>query len=70
MDPKDVPDDLLRPYSAEEMTMWPVSTAVNSPKNDSRELIEPIRLDSEVAADENSGVRRANEAGAQPSDSE
>jgi putative SOS response-associated peptidase YedK len=70
MDPEDTPSDLLRPYAADEMTMWPVSTAVNVPKNDSRELIEPISLNGGMAADENSGVPRANEAGAEPSDSE
>ncbi len=32
--------DLLQPYPDEEMTAWPVSTKVNSPKNDSEECIE------------------------------
>ncbi len=31
---------LLRPYPAEEMTAWPVSTRVNSPANDDPSLIE------------------------------
>jgi putative SOS response-associated peptidase YedK len=70
MDPDEAPDVLLRPYPAEEMMMWPVSTAVNSPKNDTRELIEPIRLDVEVPAGGKSGVLGANEAGRMPSDSE
>lgn len=71
MDPEEeAPGDLLRPYAADEMTMWPVSTAVNSPKNDNRELVEPVRLGSEMAGDENSRVPRVNEAGRMPSDSE
>lgn len=34
--------ELLRPYPAEEMNSYKVSTLVNSPKNDSPELIQPI----------------------------
>jgi putative SOS response-associated peptidase YedK len=37
------PRDLLKPSSAEPMTMWPVSTRVNSYKNDDPSLIEPAR---------------------------
>lgn len=40
------PDELLgllKPYPAELMEAWPVSTAVNSPKNQGAELIEPAR---------------------------
>ncbi|MCX7919557.1 MAG: SOS response-associated peptidase [bacterium] len=33
---------LLKPYPDEAMEMYPVSTAVNNPKNDSPELIQPI----------------------------
>jgi putative SOS response-associated peptidase YedK len=40
MDPDETPNDLLQPHPADEMTTWPVSTAMNSPKNDTRELIE------------------------------
>lgn len=35
------PRDLLRTYPAEPMTMWPVSTRVNSPKNDDEDLLRP-----------------------------
>jgi len=45
LDPGETPEDglhLLRPYSAEKMTAYAVSTAVNSPRNDSPECIEPI----------------------------
>ncbi len=33
---------LLRPYPAADMEAWPVSTLVNSPKNDRPELIDPV----------------------------
>jgi putative SOS response-associated peptidase YedK len=35
------PRDLLKPHRSEPMTMWPVSTRVNSPKNDDPAVIEP-----------------------------
>jgi putative SOS response-associated peptidase YedK len=31
---------LLRPYPADEMTAYPISTLVNSPKNDGLAFIE------------------------------
>ncbi len=34
--------DLLNPYPADEMKCFAVSKAVNSPKNDSREVLSPI----------------------------
>jgi putative SOS response-associated peptidase YedK len=34
---------LLRPYPAEEMTAYPVSTVVNNPANDAPSCIEPLR---------------------------
>jgi putative SOS response-associated peptidase YedK len=36
------PDDLLAPYPPEPMTLWPVSTRVNSPRNDDPSIIEPL----------------------------
>ncbi len=33
---------LLRPYPAEGMVAWPVSTVVNSPRNDSAECVKPV----------------------------
>ena len=36
------PRELLKPYPSEEMTMWAVSPKLNSPKNDSPDLLEPI----------------------------
>lgn len=33
---------VLKPYPSDEMIAWPVSTRVNSPKNNSAELISPV----------------------------
>jgi hypothetical protein len=52
------PEELLKPYAAEEMTMWPVSPKLNSPKNDSPDLLEPVEEQHAPAAVE---VERANE---------
>ena len=40
------PRDLLRPFPAEAMRMWPISTRVNSPKNDDPDLLTPVSPDS------------------------
>jgi len=45
LDPRSEPDalaELLKPYPAEPMEAYPVSTAVNSPRNDDPRLIEPV----------------------------
>jgi putative SOS response-associated peptidase YedK len=52
------PQELLKPYSATEMTMWPVSPKLNSPKNDTPDLLEPIE---EPPLVQDGGVPRANE---------
>jgi putative SOS response-associated peptidase YedK len=36
------PPDLLRPYPAELMTMWPISTRVNRPTSSDPEILDPI----------------------------
>jgi putative SOS response-associated peptidase YedK len=36
------PRDLLQPYPSELLRMWPVSTRVNSPRNDDAGILEPI----------------------------
>ena len=36
--------ELLKPYPAEEMKMWPLSQRVNSAKNDDPSLLEAIRV--------------------------
>ena len=38
--------DLLRPYSAEAMVSYPVSTAINSPRNQGETLIERMAINS------------------------
>jgi putative SOS response-associated peptidase YedK len=38
------PRDLMRPFDPEAMVMWPVSTRVNSPKNDDPGLVEAVDL--------------------------
>jgi putative SOS response-associated peptidase YedK len=41
-DPAHLPFDLLRPYSADDMTAWKVSSAVGNVKNDEPGLIVPV----------------------------
>jgi putative SOS response-associated peptidase YedK len=36
------PSDLIHPYPAELMTMWPVSQRLNSPKNDTPDLLDEV----------------------------
>jgi putative SOS response-associated peptidase YedK len=43
------PGDLMRPFSAEPMRMWPISTRVNKPENDDRSIIEPIEVSAATA---------------------
>jgi putative SOS response-associated peptidase YedK len=38
------PHDLMRPFPAEPMRMWPISTRVNKPESDDPSIIEPIEL--------------------------
>jgi hypothetical protein len=38
------PSDLLVPFPAEPMRMWPISTRVNKPKNDDPSIVELIKL--------------------------
>jgi putative SOS response-associated peptidase YedK len=43
------PRDLMRPFQAEPMRMWPISTRVNKPENDDPSIIEPIELVTSAA---------------------
>jgi putative SOS response-associated peptidase YedK len=36
------PRDLMRPYPAGVMRMWPISTRVNKPENDDPSIVEPV----------------------------
>jgi putative SOS response-associated peptidase YedK len=38
------PRDLLQPFPSELMTIWPISTRVNSPSNDDEHLLNEIEL--------------------------
>jgi putative SOS response-associated peptidase YedK len=38
----EVGKEILTPYPAEEMTAWPISTRVNSPRNNDPAIIEKI----------------------------
>jgi len=43
------PRDLLRPFPAEPMRMWPISTRVNKQANDDPSIVEPIALANSAA---------------------
>jgi putative SOS response-associated peptidase YedK len=43
------PRDLMRPFPANRMRMWPISTRVNKPENDDPSIIEPIELSTSAA---------------------
>ena len=43
------PRDLLRPFPADLMRMWPISTRVNKPENDDASIIEPLELNGDAA---------------------
>jgi putative SOS response-associated peptidase YedK len=47
----DEPDrrELMRPFPADLMRMWPISARVNKPENDDPLIIEPIELASDAA---------------------
>ena len=39
----------MRPFPAEPMRMWPISTRVNKPENDDPSLVEPIEVATDAA---------------------
>jgi putative SOS response-associated peptidase YedK len=43
------PGDLMRPFPADLMRMWAISTRVNKPENDDPSIIEPIEVAASVA---------------------
>jgi putative SOS response-associated peptidase YedK len=43
------PRELGRPYPAEPMRMWPISTRANKSENDDPSIVEPIELLAAVA---------------------
>jgi putative SOS response-associated peptidase YedK len=38
------PHELMRPFPASLMRMWPISTRVNKPENDDASILEPVEL--------------------------
>jgi putative SOS response-associated peptidase YedK len=38
------PCDLMRPFPAKPMRMWPISIRVNQPENDDPSIVEPVEL--------------------------
>jgi putative SOS response-associated peptidase YedK len=43
------PGHLMRPFPAEPMRMWPISTRVNKPENDDPSIVEPAELATSAA---------------------
>jgi putative SOS response-associated peptidase YedK len=43
------PCDLMRPFAADLMRMWPISARVNKPENDDPSIVEPIELAPDAA---------------------
>ena len=63
LNPKAPMDDivsLLKPFPAEQMNAYPISIKIKNPKNDGRELIEPVgeRLTPETEIQYKKGLRR------------
>ena len=42
------PRELMRPFPASPMRMWPVSTRVYKPENDDPGTVEPLELEESV----------------------
>jgi putative SOS response-associated peptidase YedK len=40
---------LMRPFPADLMRMWPISTRVNNPENDDASILEPVELATHAA---------------------
>jgi putative SOS response-associated peptidase YedK len=43
------PRDVMRPFPADPMRMWPISTRVNKPENDDPSIVEPIEPATDAA---------------------
>jgi putative SOS response-associated peptidase YedK len=43
------PHDLLVPFPSEPMSIWPISSRVNSPDNDDERLLDEISLPADIA---------------------
>jgi putative SOS response-associated peptidase YedK len=47
------PRDVMRPFPADLMRMWPISTRVNKPENDDPSIVEPIEVAPDAASPPN-----------------
>jgi len=43
------PRELMAPFPASPMRMWPISTRVNKPENDDPSILESIKLETSAA---------------------
>jgi putative SOS response-associated peptidase YedK len=43
------PADLMRPFPAEPMRMWRISTRVNKPENEDASIVDPMELETDAA---------------------
>jgi hypothetical protein len=43
------PGNLMRPFPADLMRVWPTSTQVNKPENDDLSILDPIELKTDAA---------------------
>jgi putative SOS response-associated peptidase YedK len=43
------PRELMRPFPAEPMRMWPIAIRVNTPENDDPSILDPVELATDVA---------------------
>ena len=43
------PADLMHPFPADLIRMWPISTRVNKPENDDPSILEPVELATNAA---------------------
>jgi putative SOS response-associated peptidase YedK len=50
------PRGLLRPFPADLMCMWPISTRVNKPENDDPSIVEPIEVAADAAEDDDAAM--------------
>jgi putative SOS response-associated peptidase YedK len=40
----------MRPFPAEVMRIWPISTRVNKPENDNPSIVEPVEVAPDAVA--------------------
>ena len=50
------PASLIRPYPADEMTVWPVSTRMNRPGNDNPGIFDRVEFSQSLEASDRPGL--------------